>query len=288
MSDAPKGWMERARANMSPARHKLTVAAVTVFVIIAAVCFAADWIAPFDPNAIDLQNRKRAPGWPYLLGTDELGRDVFSRLLHGGRISIAIGVISAAIATGVGTIIGALAGYFGSVVDGLLMRFTDVAYAIPALPLLIVLSVFWTSGMWSMAIIIGGLSWMATARTVRAEVLSIRETTYVEAARSIGARHGRIIWRHILPNALSPIVVGITLAVGNAIILESSLSFLGLGINPPTATWGNMLQDGRSDMVDQPWLTIFPGVAILIVVLCVNYFGDGLQEALSPKKERQA
>lgn len=265
-------------------RNRLAMVSLLVFLLVTVICMAAPWLAPYGVGEIDLPARQQGPSALHWLGTDELGRDLLTRLLYGGRISISIGVVSALIATALGTVVGSLAGYFGSVADEGLMRFTDVAYAIPALPLLIVLSSFWASTLTSMAIIIGLLSWMGTARTVRSEVLSIREQTYVEAARSVGAGHQRIIWRHILPNALSPIVVGVTLAVGNAIIIESSLSFLGLGVQPPTPTWGNMLQDGRSDMIDQPWVTLFPGLAILIVVLCVNYFGDGLQEALSPKE----
>jgi peptide/nickel transport system permease protein len=265
-------------------RNRLALASLLVFLVVTVICVAAPWLAPYRFDAIDLASRQQGPSASHWLGTDELGRDLLTRMLYGGRISISIGVFSAVLATALGTVVGSLAGYFGSVADEGLMRFTDVAYAIPALPLLIVLSSFWPATLTSMAIIIGCLSWMGTARTVRSEVLSIREQTYVEAARSIGAGHQRIIWRHILPNALSPIVVGVTLAVGNAIIIESSLSFLGLGVQPPTPTWGNMLQDGRSDMYDQPWMTLFPGLAILIVVLCVNYFGDGLQEALSPKE----
>lgn len=268
------------------ADRPLAMTALVVFIVISALCLAAPWIAPYAFAEIDLPNRQQGPSASHWLGTDELGRDLLTRLLYGGRISISIGVFSALLATAVGTLVGAVSGYFGSYTDEGLMRFTDVAYAIPALPLLIVLSSFWPATLFSMAIIIGLLSWMGTARTVRSEVLSIREQTYVEAARSIGAKHGRIIWRHILPNALSPIVVGVTLAVGNAIIIESSLSFLGLGVHPPTPTWGNMLQDGRSDLLNQPWLTLFPGLAILIVVLCVNYFGDGLQQVLSPEGDK--
>jgi peptide/nickel transport system permease protein len=167
-------------------------------------------------------------------------------------------------------------------VDNLLMRLTDVAYSIPSLPLLIVLASYTEAAAGSMALIIGLLSWMATARVVRGEVLSIKETAYVEAARSLGAGSGRIILGHVLPNAVGPILVGATLAVGNAIILESSLSFLGLGVQPPTPTWGNLLMDAQATMASKPWLTIFPGLAILLVVLSVNFIGDGLQDALDP------
>jgi peptide/nickel transport system permease protein len=170
-------------------------------------------------------------------------------------------------------------------VDDLLMRFTDVVYSIPTLPLLIVLASYTRADATSMSVTIGVLSWMATARVVRGEVLKIRAMEYVEAARSLGATSARIIGRHVLPNAVGPIVVGATLAVGNAIILESSLSFLGLGVQPPTPTWGNMLMDAQATMATQPWLSIFPGLAILVVVLAVNFLGDGLQDALDPRAE---
>ena len=206
-------------------------------------------------------------------------------MLYGGRVSILIGILAAAIGTSAGSLIGAMAGFYGGRTDNVLMRVTDTAYAIPTLPLLIVLGSYSQSAIASMALIIGLLSWMATARVVRGEGLGIREMPYVEAARSIGAGNLRIIGRHILPNAIGPIVVGATLAVGNAIILESSLSFLGLGVQPPTPTWGNMLQDAQSTMATKPWLTIYPGLAILLVVLAVNFIGDALQDALDPRAE---
>ncbi|NJD18045.1 MAG: ABC transporter permease, partial [Gemmatimonadetes bacterium] len=181
-----------------------------------------------------------------------------------------------------GTLVGAVAGYFGGRADGVLMRITDVAFSIPTLPLLIVLASYTQAAAGSMALIIGLLSWMATARVVRGEVLTIKQMAYVEAARSLGAKHGRILLRHVVPNAMGPIVVSGTLAVGNAVIVESSLSFLGLGVQPPTPTWGNMLMDAQSTMATEPWLAIFPGAAILLMVLAVNFIGDGLQDALAP------
>jgi len=243
---------------------------------------AAPLIAPYPFDAIDLASIREAPSWQHWMGTDDLGRDLFTRVLYGGRISILIGIFSAVIGTGLGSLVGAVAGFYGGRTDNLLMRLTDVVYSIPTLPLLIVLSSYSQAVVSSMALIIGLLSWMATARVVRGEVLAIKQTTFVEAARSLGAGHLRLIGRHILPNAVGPIVVGATLAVGNAIILESSLSFLGLGVQPPTPTWGNMLMDAQSTMATKPWLTIFPGLAILLVVLSVNFIGDGLQDALDP------
>jgi peptide/nickel transport system permease protein len=253
-----------------------------VFVLVAAACLAAPILAPYRFDAIDLRAMSQAPSLHHLMGTDGLGRDLFTRVLYGGRLSILIGLLSAALATGAGTLVGAVAGYYGGFVDSLLMRLTDVAYAIPSLPLLIVLASFTQADATSIAVIIGLLSWMGTARVVRAEVLSLKTTAFVEAARALGASTRRIIGRHILPNAVGPIVVGATLAVGNAIIAESSLSFLGLGVQAPVPTWGNLLQDATSTMATYPWLTLFPGLAILVVVLAVNFLGDGLQDALDP------
>lgn len=263
-------------------KHRLAAASMIFFVLVTAICLAAPWVAPYEFDALDLSAREQPPSFRHWMGTDGLGRDLFTRILYGGRISILIGVFSAVLGTALGTLIGAVAGFYGRVTDNVLMRFTDVAYAIPALPLLIVLSSYTEAALGSMALIIGLLSWMTTARVVRGEVLAIREMPYIEAVKSIGAPNGRIIVRHILPNVVGPLVVGVTLAVGNAIIIESSLSFLGLGVQPPTPTWGNMLQDAQSAMVDKPWLTIFPGLAIFMVVLAVNFVGDGLQDALDP------
>lgn len=263
-------------------RHRLAMVSVGVVLLISAACAAAPLLAGYDFDAIDLGAIRQPPTLKHWMGTDDLGRDVFTRVLYGGRVSILIGVLSAVIGTGLGSLVGAAAGYYGGRTDNVLMRLTDVAYSIPTLPLLIVLASYTQAAATYMALIIGLLSWMATARVVRGEVLSIKQMAYVEAARSLGASNVRIILRHVLPNTVGPIVVGATLAVGNAIIVESSLSFLGLGVQPPIPTWGNLLQDARSTMVTKPWLTIFPGVAILLVVLAVNFIGDGLQDAVDP------
>lgn len=268
-------------------RHRLATISAVLVTGIGLLCLAAPLIAPYDFDQIDLGSIREAPSLSHLMGTDDLGRDLFSRILYGGRVSILIGLVAAVIGTGFGSLLGATAGFYGGRVDDLLMRLTDVVYSIPTLPLLIVLASYTQAGAGSMAVAIGVLSWMATARVVRAEVLKIRAMEYVEAARSLGATNGRIILRHVLPNAVGPIVVGATLAVGNAIILESSLSFLGLGVQPPTPTWGNMLMDAQSTMATQPWLSVFPGLAILLVVLAVNFLGDGLQDALDPRADRR-
>jgi peptide/nickel transport system permease protein len=250
------------------------------------VIFAAPVIAPYKFDAIDLRSIRKPPSLAHLFGTDDLGRDLLTRILYGGRISLSIGIFSALVGTIFGSLVGALAGFYGGTIDNALMRFTDVAYSIPSLPLLIILSAFSKSSIPIMILIIGLLSWMPTARVVRGSVLSIKERDFITAARMIGVRDGRIILRHILPNALGPIIVGATLGVGGAIIMESSLSFLGLGVQPPIPSWGNMLQDSQANMAAKPWLTIFPGLAILITVLCVNFIGDGLQDALDPNLRR--
>ena len=272
----PPGLWSRLR------RHKLAVFSVAVVAFMTAMCAAAPILTGYEFDAIDLGSIRETPSLDHWMGTDDLGRDLFTRVLYGGRVSILIGVLSALIGTSLGSAVGSVAGFYGGALDNVLMRITDVAYAIPTLPLLIVLASYTAATGGSMALIIGLLSWMTTARVVRGEVLSIKEMAYVEAARSLGATDSRILFQHILPNAVGPIVVGATLAVGNAIIVESSLSFLGLGVQPPTPTWGNMLMDAQATMATKPWLTIFPGMAILLVVLAVNFIGDGLQDALDP------
>ncbi len=267
-------------------RHIPALASVVVLGLLLAVCFAAPLIAPYKFDAIELRNARQPPSLKHLMGTDELGHDQFTRVLYGGRISLVIGLTAALVGTAFGTLMGAVAGYYGGRLDNLLMRFTDIAFSIPTLPLLIVIGAFTKSSLPIMVLVIGGLSWMATARVVRGSVLSIKQQDFITAARMIGARDSHIIFYHILPNILGPIVVGATLGVGGAIITESALSFLGLGVQPPTPSWGNMLHDSQATMASKPWLTIFPGLAILVTVLCINFIGDGLQDALDPTQRR--
>ncbi len=263
-------------------RHKAAILAIIILFILAILCFLAPVIAPYKFGAIDLRSIRQAPNPKHFFGTDDLGRDLFTRVLFGGRISLSIGIFTALVGTVFGSILGAVAGFYSGRIDNVLMRFTDIAYSIPTLPLIIILSSFSRSSIPVLILIIGLLSWMPTARVVRASVLSLRERDFISATRSLGASDMRIIFRHVLPNVLGPIVVGATLGVGGAIIVESSLSFLGLGVQPPTPSWGNMLQDSQTNMASKPWLTIFPGLAILLTVLCINFIGDGLQDALDP------
>jgi peptide/nickel transport system permease protein len=284
---AREGVAQVSRSNFKIAwkkflRHKLAVASSIGLVLLAMLCYLAPVIAPYEFDAIDLANIRQPPNWEHLLGTDALGRDLFTRLLYGGRISISIGLTAALLGTTVGTLIGSVAGYYGGRIDNILMRFTDLAYSIPTLPLIIVISAYVNTQATGIVLIIGFFSWMQTARVVRGAILSVKENEYVTAARALGAKNKLIIFRHVLPNIVNSIVVGATLGVGYAIIIESALSFLGLGVSAPTPTWGNMLMDSQATMATQPWLTIFPGMAILITVLFVNFIGDGLQDALDP------
>jgi peptide/nickel transport system permease protein len=263
-------------------RHKAAVISAVVLLIMAVLCFGAPIFAPYPFDAIDLRNARQAPSWAHLMGTDDLGRDVFTRILYGGRISLMVGIFAATFSTVIGSLIGALSGYYGGLVDNVLMRFTEVMIAIPTLPLLIIISSYARASVPVIVLVIGVLSWMATARIVRASVHSTKRQDFVLGASSVGCRTPSIIGRHIIPNVMGPIIVGATLGVGSAIIVESSLSFLGLGISPPTPTWGNMLQDSQATMASKPWLTLFPGLAILITVLCINFLGEGLHDALDP------
>lgn len=274
-------------------RHKLAIAGGFVLCVITLVAVFAKLLAPADPNYIDQvhwQGYPLAPGIAgHLLGTDENGRDLLSRLMFGAQISLTVAVFAVIMEIAIGTVLGAISGYYGGLVDYWIMRLTDVFLSIPLLPLLLVLTaiVSATSNKAALnfgviVVIIGGLSWPAVARLVRASFLSLREKEFAEAARALGNRDGRIIFRHLLPNAVAPIIVQATLEVANVIILESTLSFLGFGIQPPTASWGNMLANAESNMAIAPWVAIFPGLCILVTVLSINYLGDGLRDALDP------
>ncbi|MGA8535758.1 MAG: ABC transporter permease [Candidatus Tumulicola sp.] len=280
-------------------RHKLAIAGLVVLVLMVSGAVFAGQLAPFDPNAIDnvhwqgtplppcFQDAAQCGGHP--LGTDEVGRDLLSRLLFGARISLMVGLFAVLMEVLIGTTLGAVSGYYGGWIDWAIMRVTDVFLSIPLLPLLLVLTAIVAASSSKAALnfgvivlIIGALSWMSVARLVRASFLSLREREFAEAARAIGNNDGRIIFRHLLPNAVAPIVVQATLDVAGVIVLESTLSFLGLGIQPPTASWGNMLSNAQSNLQTAWWAAVFPGLCILATVLSINYIGDGLRDALDP------
>ncbi len=273
-------------------RHRPALIGAAAISILALTAVFAPVVSPYDPEKFDLNIRVQPPSTAHIMGTDELGRDLFTRILYGGRISLTIGVLAMALAVSVGTLVGALAGFYGGWIDSSLMRVTDVFLAFPRLFVLILvttvlrqLNLPWlrASDWPPIAAVIGLLSWMSIARLVRAEYLSIKEKEFIEAARGVGADDARIIFRHILPNAASPIIVAATLGVAASIITESGLSYLGFGVQPPTPTWGNLLQNAQAQMTYAPWTAIFPGLMIFMAVIAINYIGDGLRDALDPR-----
>ena len=273
-------------------RHRPALIGAAAISILALTAVFAPVVSPYDPEKFDLNIRVQPPSTAHIMGTDELGRDLFTRILYGGRISLTIGVLAMALAVSVGTLVGALAGFYGGWIDSSLMRVTDVFLAFPRLFVLILvttvlrqLNLPWlrASDWPPIAAVIGLLSWMSIARLVRAEYLSIKEKEFIEAARGVGADDARIIFRHILPNAASPIIVAATLGVAASIITESGLSYLGFGMQPPTPTWGNLLRNAQSQMTYAPWTAVFPGVMIFVAVIAINYIGDGLRDALDPR-----
>ena len=260
------------------AKNRLTVCGGVVLLLLALVAGAAPWLSPHDPLQVNLPDALLPPSAAYPLGTDQLGRDVLSRLLYGTRISLLIGFIAVGIAVVIGTGIGAIAGFYGGWVDAILMRFVDTMLSIPTIFLLLsIIAVLGPSIQVVMAVI-GLTSWMGLARLVRAELLSLKEREFVLAARVLGASPVRLITRHLLPNAMAPVVVSATLGVGGAILTESVLSYLGLGVQPPTPSWGNILNEGRIALGVAWWLTVSPGVCILMTVLAFNLLGEGLRE----------
>ena len=266
-------------------RHKPALISLIVLLVLSVMALAAPVIAPYpyDLQDFTIIGQPQPPSRAHLMGTDNLGRDTFSRVLYGARVSLAVGLFSALIAATIGTLIGAVAGFYRGWLDSALMRFTDMVLSIPILPMVILLAGILRPSVPLIVLIIGGFGWMGTARLVRGRFLSLRQVEFVEASHALGGSAVRVMFRHILPNALGPIIVATTLAVGGAIMLESALSFLGFGVQPPTPTWGNLLNESREWLSIAPWLAIFPGLLILITVLAVNFLGDGLRDAFDPK-----
>jgi peptide/nickel transport system permease protein len=240
------------------------------------VAVLAPWISPYAPDAIDLAGRRAAPSMAHWFGTDDLGRDLLARVLFGARVSLAIGILAAALTVALGAGVGMVAGWAGRWIDAALMRVADAILAVPRLPLLMIASVILRPGIVTLILLVAAVSWMETARVVRAEVRSLATRGFVEAGRAMGASAVQSILRHILPNVVPTLVVATTLAVGRSILLESAMSFFGVGVQPPTASWGNMLYQAQATMATEPWLALFPGAAILISVLTVNALGEKL------------
>ena len=267
------------------------IGAIVLSILILATLLVP--LLPFDPEVSDLASKLQPPSWGHPFGTDALGRDMLTRVLYGGRISLFVGLMVVTITLAIGVPIGAIAGYFGGWVDNLLMRVIDAMLALPNLLVLILLGAILReievpfieqNNVLSLAIVLGLLSWMTVARLVRAIFLTVREMEYVQAARALGGSNLRIMMTEILPNGLGPIIVESTLGIGWAIMEESGLSFLGFGIRPPTPSWGNLLSNAQEHLTQHPWLAIFPGVMIFLTIISVNYIGDGLRDALDPYK----
>jgi peptide/nickel transport system permease protein len=273
-------------------RHPGAIAgSIMLGIIVLAVILAP--LSPYDPIASDIPNRLQPPSLEHPFGTDQLGRDLLTRCLYGGRVSLAVGFLVVLITLVIGVPLGAVSGYFGGWVDNVIMRFTDAALSLPSLLVLILLSAILLeidlpfikrNNVLTIALVIGSLSWMTNTRLVRATYLTLREKDFIVAANCMGASDLRIMGRHILPNSVGPIIVASTLEMGYAIMEEAGLSFLGFGIQPPTPSWGNLLSNAQEHLARHPWLAIFPGLMIFLTIISINYIGDGLRDAFDPFK----
>lgn len=266
-------------------KHRLAVIGLIILVIIVLSAILAPWLTPWEPNLGDLRSRNVPPNSDHLLGTDRTGRDVLTRTLYAGRISLIVGVFAVMISVVIGAVLGAIAGYFGGIWDSLIMRFTDVVMTFPAIVAILTLAAIVGPGVRNIIIIIGILNWPVPARLVRSRLLAVRKYEYVQAAQTLGASSGRIILRHALPNAYDVLIVYSSLGIATAILLEAGLSFLGLGVQPPAASWGNMLNVARNVSVLEGaiWQWLPAGTAIVLTVLAVNFVGDGLRDAFDPR-----
>lgn len=265
-------------------KHRLALIGGVVAVTLSLMALLAPVISPHSFAAINLDSRWAKPGATHLFGTDELGRDVLTRIMYAGRISLIVGYVTAVLISIAGAVVGAVAGFYGGVIDSVLMRLVDILIAIPTLPLYLILAALIPGGgVARIVLIFTVFGWTTVARLVRGQILSLKGQDFVEAARAMGASETRIILRHLIPNALAPVIVAATLTVGGAILAESGLSYLGLGIQPPTPSWGNMLQRAQEYIWNASWLAVFPGIFIFVTVLSFNFLGDGLRDALDPR-----
>ena len=264
-------------------RHRLAMIGLVVLGALVTAAVLANVVSGYDPDLPDVESIRQPPSLAHPMGTDQIGRDQLSRLLHGGRFSLQVGLFATLVSILIGTTIGALAGFYGGTLDNVLMRLTDLMFTVPRLLVLLLIGAIFKTTLLLIIVLLGATSWMAVARLVRASFLSLREKEFVEAARSIGVRDANLIVRHLLPNALGPVIVAATLGVAGAILVESTLSYLGYGVQPPTPTWGNMLQNAQSEMYAAPWLAIFPGLLIFVTIMAINFVGDGLRDALDPR-----
>ena len=265
-------------------RHRLAMLGAVILTVLVLLAVGAPWVAGQDPYTVDLSSYRKAPNVDHLLGTDSSGRDVFARLLFGARISLSVGVVAVSVYTALGLLFGSLAGYFGGWVDSVLMRLADVVMAFPSLVLIITIASVVGPSIYNVMLVIGLLGWPPIARIVRGMFLSLRKREFVLAAQATGVGNLSLIWRHLIPNVLAPVIVAATYGMASAILIEAGLSFLGLGVQPPTASWGNMLNAAQSISIleGMPWLWVPPGLMIAITVLSLNFLGDGLRDALDP------
>lgn len=270
-------------------RHRLALAGAVVILLLVAIALFAPLVANHDPNRVDLLAASSGPNRTHWLGTDDIGRDVFSRIVYGTRVSLSVGLVAVTIYVVIGTILGAISGYFGGWIDSTLQRFTDAIMCFPSLIIIIAAVAILGPSIFNVMIVIGLLTWPSICRLVRGQFLSLREREFVEAARAMGARPSRIIFLHLLPNAVAPITVAATFGVASAILTEAGLSFLGLGVQPPTASWGNMINTAQSAAVlqEMPWLWVPAGIMIALAVLSINFVGDGLRDAIDPRSTRR-
>lgn len=275
---------QRQRTWRRFAKHKGALLGIVIVAFLIILAFTAQWLAPYDPNKTNLRLRGAAPSMAHPFGNDDIGRDILSRIMFGSRVALLVGITSTTIAVSIGVLVGAMAGYFGGWVDFVLSRLIDTLMAFPILALLLTLSAVLGPSLRNVIIIVGITFWASYARVIRAEVLSLRERDYVLAARASGASDKRVILQHIVPNAIGPVIILASLAVGGVIIFESALSFLGMGISRPTPSWGTMLSDGRDHIRNYPHIAIAPGLAIALTVLAFNLIGDGLRDALDPRE----
>jgi peptide/nickel transport system permease protein len=265
------------------AKNRLAVAGGVVVLSLVLLALLAPVLAPSNPNRPNLRNMLGEPSRGHPLGTDQLGRDVLSRMLYGARVSLAVGFVSVGIATAIGIVLGSLAGYKGGFVDATIMRLVDLTLVFPRFFLLLAVLAFLRPSIWTIMAVIGLTGWMGVTRLVRAEFLALKEREFVLWSQAVGATGFRVVWRHILPNAMAPVLVAMTLGIPAAILTESGLSFLGLGVQPPFATWGNILNEGKDAIEIAWWLSFYPGLAILITVLSYNLLGEGIRDALDPR-----
>ena len=267
-------------------RNKLAVLGLVVLIFFVVVSVCAPFLTDYDPNRSDLRKRNQPPSEAHLFGTDDMGRDIFARTLYGGRISLSVGLVSVGISLSIGVVLGAIAGFFGGMVDTVIMRIADVFYSFPFMILAITISSIFGPSIYNTMVILGVLSWPSSARLLRAEFLKLKNTDFSLAATTIGAGPARVMFRHILPNAISPLLVSATLGVSSAILSEAGLSFLGLGVPPPAPSWGNMLNRARPlhILATMPWMWLPPGIAIFVIVLSINFVGDGLRDAFDPRQ----